>query len=744
MALTSDIQQQVFDLLSKSSNLSFVSADQESGESSGLTPGQRVTAEVLTILPNSRVQVQIGAERFNLNLPVAVRPGQNLELTFVTGEPRTTFAIARQGGESAPPISLSDASRLLGLLVSSEQIADSQARSSLQSIAGMLRSSPGESGVLANLMDEALTYSGVQGESAIAAEIQGGVGIQVRDGQGTALQGILTPEQARLAAFESNASQILQQIARNSRFNLIEAVNQPVVPLMLSPGQEVDAAVQGTLPGGRVFVTVAGTALELVLPRAVAEGEILRLTVVASQPKPVFALSRTVPETAQGDLSGAGRWLSILEHGEGGVSDQQRYVLDRLTTVLKSLPPDSPAFTAIQDEAITYQTIMDGGQQNAVRNAALGMSSAISQQSTLQQQGNGIVLSDDMTKLLQALIRGNRLALVEPLDQQAQPTAFAAGQQLKGEVLTALGGGRFLMQVADQVFEFNMPKGTRPGDRANLFFIVNDPKPTFLMTRFGLPGDSQVSETGRWLSRFLDAAAEKMPARETLGLLRALLGGPPSDAVQVSATLQRGLRESGLFYESHLARWFGGEYALEDLLKEPQGCLSSLRQPGVTPMAVGGQAEKPLFADMKNTSLEAMEAAFRKAGSVRGYEDVVDQRNVPAVREQLESLQSGQIVFRGELFPGQPMEWTVNEREARRNSSGGRERSWDTALRVDLPKLGGVTARLKLDGKRVAIDFHANDSTSVGVLESEREGLVEQLQAAGLEPGEIGISYDAS
>jgi len=312
-------------------------------------------------------------------------------------------------------------------------------------------------------------------------------------------------------------------------------------------------------------------------------------------------------------------------------------------------------------------------------------------------------------------------------------------------VLAALGGGRFMMQVADQLFEFNMPKGTRIGDRVNLFFIANDPKPAFLMTRFGSPGDSQVSETGRWLSRFLDAAGEKMPARETVGLLRALLGGPPSDAVQVGATLQQGLRESGLFYESHVARWFGGEYALEDILKEPQGRLSSLRRPGGSaPLAVGERVEEHLPANFKNTSLEAMEAAFRKAGSARGYEEVVDQRNVPVVREQLESLQSGQIVFRGELFPGQPLEWSVNEREARRNRSGSQERSWDTALRVDLPKLGGVTARLKLDGKRVEIDFHTNDSTSAGLLECEREGLVEQLQAAGLEPGQIGIRHDAS
>jgi hypothetical protein len=742
MAIPSDIQQQIFDLLSKSSNVSFVSDDQAVGGSSGLIPGQRVTAEVLTILPDSRVQVQIGTERFNLNLPVTVSQGQNLELTFVSSGPRSTFAIARQGGVT-PPVSLSDASRLLGLLANSEQIADSQARSSLQSIAGMLRSSPGESGVLANLMDEALTYGGVQGGGAAAPRMQGDVSVQVRDGQGVTTQSVLTPEQARLAAFESNASQILQQIARNSRFALVEAINQPVVPLMLPPGQEVDAAVQGTLPGGRVFVSVAGTALELVLPRAVAEGEILRLTVIASQPKPIFALSRTVPETTQGDLSGAGRWLSVLEHGEGGISSQQRYVLDRLATVLKSLPPDSPAFTAILDEAITYQTIMEGGQQPGDRNAMSGMSTAITQQTTLQQ-GNGIILGDDMAKLLQALIRGNRLFLLESLDQQVQPAAFTAGQQLKGEVLAALGGGRFLMQVAGQLFEFNMPKGTRLGDRVNLFFIVNDPKPAFLMARFGLPGDSQVSETGRWLSRFLDAAAESVSARETLGLLRTLLNGPPSDAVQVGATLQQGLRESGFFYESHLARWFGGEYALEDILKEPQGRLSNLKQPLVASMTVGGQVEEHLLTDMKTASLEAMEAAFRKAGSVGDHEEAVDQRNMPVVREQLESLQSGQIVFRGELFAGQPLEWSVNEREARRNNSGGQERSWDTALRVDLPRLGGITARLKLDGNRVSVDLHAGDVASAGVLEAGRRELAEQLQAAGLEPGEIGVRHDAS
>ena len=95
--------------------------------------------------------------------------------------------------------------------------------------------------------------------------------------------GRLTPDQARLATFESNAAQILRNIAQNSRFTLIEAANQPLTPLPLLPGEEVNATVIGTLPGGRIFVQVAGTTLELVLPQKVTPGEILRLTYLSAR-----------------------------------------------------------------------------------------------------------------------------------------------------------------------------------------------------------------------------------------------------------------------------------------------------------------------------------------------------------------------------------------------------------------------------------------------------------------------------
>lgn len=728
MAVTADIQQQVFDLLSRSSNISFVSADREGGGVSALSPGQRVSAEVLSTLPNNRVQVRVGTEHFNLDLPMAVRTGQTLEMTFVSADPRSTFAIARQAG-IAPPVSLSDASRLLSLLVSREQIIDPELRSSLQSVGDMLRRSSGETAVLANLLDEALTYG--SGRDGATPPLPPG-NASMRAGGGAA------PDQARLATFEANAAQILGDIARNSRFTLVEAAGHPPAPLPLLPGEEVAATVVGTLPGGRAFVEVAGTTLELALPQKTAPGEILRLTYLSAEPKPTFAISRALPERTPPLLSEAGRWLSVLEHSEGGVSRQQAYVLERLNGVLKSLPPDSPAFSAISDEALTYGR---SARPQPVSDPSAGAASSGAVQNPASA-GNGLVLGDDMAKLLQAVIKGNRLALLESLNQQAPSGSFMPGQQLKGEVMAALGGGRFTVQVAGQMLEFVMPKGVRRGDLVTLFFITDEPQQTFLMARFGGRGDSRVSETGRWLSGFLSEASGQPPAQGAMGLLRTLLGVATADATLLGRALQQGLRESGLFYESHLARWFGGDYPLEEILREPQGRISPrLAQQGE---GAGTEAAEILPAGVRGGTAEMMASLFRRAGTDMAHAGIADQRTLPLVSEQLSALQSGQLLFRGELFPGQPMEWSVAEREAGRSRPGGRGRSWETSLNIDLPHLGGVTALLSLDGARVAVKISVQNGAAVPVLEAGRARLTEQLEGAGLTPAEMSVSHAAA
>ncbi|MDD2365562.1 MAG: flagellar hook-length control protein FliK [Desulfuromonadaceae bacterium] len=736
MALAPDIQQQVFDLLSRASNISFVTSDVDSRSLGQLIPGQKVVAEILSLLPNNRVQVSVGIDRFNLDLPMPVRVGQSLELIFVSADPRSTFAIAPQT-ETPPSVKLSDASRLLSSLVSEEELLTPQFRSSLQSISQLLRGSSGETAVLSNILDEALIYAspGNLKESKLSLQRAGnGVSADLKSEQLSP-----DPDKSRLAAFKTNASILLENVAQSSRYIMLETTNNPVNSIPLVQGEEIDAVVVGVLSGGRVVVEVAGSALELLIPLKVASGDILRLTYISGDQKPIFAMARRADDGSTPSLlSDAGRWLSVLEHSKSGMSVQQSFVLERLNTVLRSLPLDSPLFGAISDEAMVYRNTPQPPPDS--RFSAVSMKEVMVQKENVS--GNGILLSNDMAKLLQAVISGNRLAFIESLNRQNTSTFFLPGQQLKGEVISTLGGGRFAVQVAGKTFEFIMPKGVKSGDVVNLFFVAEEPSQTFLMLRAGAPVGAKVSETGRWLSTFWGETSSQLPAQTVFGILHTLLAGPTSDATLLSEMLHKGLRESGLFYESHLARWFGGEFQLGDILKEPQGLLSPCFR------ATGEQ--KSLFADaiahvaVRSGSAEIMEAIFKQAGKSQAHEGIADQRSLPIVAEQLSVLQNGQLLLSGDLFPGQRMDWTVAERRNGRNSSGGRESSWESGVTVNLPNMGEVTAKLTLDGTRIAVKLIAVRNETVTILESGRERLTEQLEGAGLTPTEMSIKYVAS
>lgn len=713
MALAPDIQQQVYDLLSRSSNLSFVSASSETKDGSTLTfaPGQRVTAEVLANPQGNRIPVKIGTQQVTLDLPLQVRPGQSLQLTYIADDPRPTFAMYRPG-VSQPQVSLSDASRLLSLLVSNEQFMDPKQRSALQSIGDLLRRTGGESNVMAGFLDDFLTYPST-GRAVVpsltALPDQSGTLAGRQTGNQAMQQGMAAP-----TPFEDAASRLLMNLAQRAKFTLVEALNHPLHPLPLKPGDEAAALVKGTLPDGRTLVQMAGESLELRLSRPVAQGEILRMALVSHTPKPVFALLGQPVTEQSGIVSDTARWLNTMMAQEQGDNEVQRAVMSRLQQVINSLPPGSPALAAIMDEAMIY--------------AASPWLSARSLQGPQAPAGK----DDEVLRLLQALMQGNKLALVEPQTQTATTLPFQPGQQLRGEVLQSLGGGRFMIQVGSQALEVMLPKGVRPGDGLNLFFVGNQP-PTFLLVRHGKGGDSLVSETGKWVSTLLSMQNRSAPLDAGLGILRTLLQGAPSDPAMLEQALSRGLKESGLFYESHLARWFSGEYSLEDILKEPQGRLSGQKT----------EQQMPMLA--KNMTPEAFEAAIKSRAGMVPADVGSDPRTLPIIKEQLATLQTGQLLFQGELFPGQPLEWRVRERpEGEGGNKSDNEKGdtpWETTLSLTLPRLGAVSASIVLEGGRVSAKIQAASEDVSVLLEEGVVQLQEQLQAAGLEPGNLVVSH---
>ena len=83
-------------------------------------PGERYTAKVQEQIVSGRYLVLIRDQKLDLNLPRNTQPGQNIELRFVSADPRLTFVLANESptpGQPQSPVNLSDGSRYLNALL---------------------------------------------------------------------------------------------------------------------------------------------------------------------------------------------------------------------------------------------------------------------------------------------------------------------------------------------------------------------------------------------------------------------------------------------------------------------------------------------------------------------------------------------------------------------------------------------------------------------------------------------------
>lgn len=202
-----------------------------------------------------------------------------------------------------------------------------------------------------------------------------------------------------------------------------------------------------------------------------------------------------------------------------------------------------------------------------------------------------------------------------------------------------------------------------------------------------------------------------LPA-EAIGGLRAAV--PSSTTLNAAATVQlpapssqilperlaQTLRESGLFYEAHLAKWVKGEWPYEKLLVEPQNATLRSALPHNLPPELAGMSEE----------------SARMAG------------------RQLQILEGGAMQWLGQVWAGQWMHWMVEER-LDRDGGGGEsdQRQWLTEISMQLPNLGGVRARLSLMGDQISLVLHSEDARTLERMRAELPVLATGLQSAGLQ-----------
>ncbi|WP_104009668.1 flagellar hook-length control protein FliK [Nitrosospira multiformis] len=282
-----------------------------------------------------------------------------------------------------------------------------------------------------------------------------------------------------------------------------------------------------------------------------------------------------------------------------------------------------------------------------------------------------------------------------------------------------------------QVLQMKLPRSAHLGETFNLIFLSRAPKPTFGLVLGSQAVAPQLSETGRFISTLLQ---QPLPlpsvSRSMQSDVAPLLPAPPREGApgqhtQLAQGLMQAISSSGLFYEFHLMQWVAGKRSLASLLLEPQGRLSeNLPQaPAIAspPASPGGELRL-------------------SAHPHQDYLNPLHRDTQTLLRQQLDVLESGHLQWRGEIWPGQTIEWDT-VREKKDDPERGRAAQsavWKTSVHLTLPNLGSVNAVLKLGESGVEVRLAATES-SAAILRAGIGHLVAGLNSAGIGLSSMGI-----
>lgn len=347
-----------------------------------------------------------------------------------------------------------------------------------------------------------------------------------------------------------------------------------------------------------------------------------------------------------------------------------------------------------------------------------------------------------------SLIRDSRGLIIEAAPDQAPANRdWTPGQTLEARVASRLPDGRTLIDVDGTLFQVRLPDKAEAsvGQRLSLTVVRNGPEPTFLLQSApDAETTPPASATEVRLSNLASRVASLLgstPATTTPTVIDAepLLPAPPATGTALVAPLKQAFETSGMFYESHQAEWVGGKRPLEALRQEPQARIA--RETSV-------EALTRVATDTKGADVEVKmpESAVTSSPTVRGAGPSESAALPPAVAgivdRQLDALATQQIVWQGQIWPGQTMQWQVEEREGD-GAQSEQEAQWRTHLRLELPRLGAVSARLDLHGDtlRIVIDAGGGATMAANLRAGEAE-LGRMLEARGLRLDGFRVNAD--
>lgn len=340
------------------------------------------------------------------------------------------------------------------------------------------------------------------------------------------------------------------------------------------------------------------------------------------------------------------------------------------------------------------------------------------------------------------------------------------GQTLPAQIQSQLADGSYLVQIANTVVQMQLPQGTPVGSTYTATLIGNNPRPTFLLQDAVPTAAQQSSETSLSSTAHLITTLLQTPENAATPLTAAtpVVSQPTISPNELAAALKTSLTQSGLFYEAHLSQWIQGQRTLASIQQEPQASQTQqlvaqsnlpasnsantqqLTQNSSFTLATGSTSNsQPALANL-STSASANTPINTPANASANISanDIQNSNTNPVltqlVQHQLQTLENGQILWQGQVWPGQTMQWQIeNDQSPSPQGSAQESTGWKSQMLLDMPALGQMNIQIGIVGKQVRIAIHTDSSQTCATLSSQQTTLLTQLNTVGLKLDHLQI-----
>ncbi|MEP7205426.1 MAG: flagellar hook-length control protein FliK [Casimicrobiaceae bacterium] len=196
-----------------------------------------------------------------------------------------------------------------------------------------------------------------------------------------------------------------------------------------------------------------------------------------------------------------------------------------------------------------------------------------------------------------------------------------------------------------------------------------------------------------------------------------LLALPPREPALLATALREAVVHSGLFYDSHLARWVAGDYPVAALAREPQAA----------------------WADAALSSTAAGQA-HEDAGSL--------QAPASLLRAQIEAHEGHRLIVSAELWPGQAAQLEFEEAGHTRDHTGDvaevqGDAAWTVRVQIALPSLGTVSVTVQVRDEAVHCRLDAASADAAARIGGARDDLVAALAGHAFVLARCAVSHES-